>query len=86
MVFNLLTSWMFPVYFSVIPAKNLMGSVFLSLRKALLATLGTHLGHFAYYTTSDAHCINSTSVRRCSVGEWVEGVVIEAGMVIIALF
>lgn len=68
------------------PSQEPEGVCIFEFEEGFVSYTGNSSGSFAYYTISDAHCINSTSVRRCSVGEWVEGVVIEAGTVIIALF
>ena len=66
------------------PSQQSGGTCTFEFEEGSVSYTGNSSGSIAYYRISDEYCLNSTSERKCTAGEWVEGIIIEAGMVTIA--
>jgi hypothetical protein len=67
-----------PIFPTCDPSQQSGGTCTFEFEEGSVTYTGNSSGSIAYYRISDEHCLNSTSERKCTAGEWVEGIIIEA--------
>jgi hypothetical protein len=67
-----------PIFPTCDPSQQSGGTCTFEFEEGSVTYTGNSSGSIAFYRISDEYCLNSTSERKCTAGEWVEGIIIEA--------
>ena len=69
-----------PLTASCIPSNEPSGKCTFDTDEGSVTYSGNTSGSIAFYNISDAYCLNSTNERKCEAGQWIDDVILSAGI------